>query len=258
MRLTAGIAMSEPAARRRKVMQFIACEPGGDRAAFRDRYLHRHAPLVMQHCPRLLRYVVNLVDVKASIRHRAGLPPLNRETDPPPFEVVTEMWWNSFDDFKDPERRYAAPAARELLEDDLREMGATVYDYLIAQTVQWDRTSRPAVGERTGGVKAVIFTRRREEIPNKEVEALWRKHRIVAEKYHCYATSYIQDGVIAPLQSGAPVVHGLAELYFPSKEDLEERFYGGTIEGEKAIAADAGPFVADAVGLYTGEYVLRA
>jgi hypothetical protein len=250
--------MSDPAIKKRKVMQFIACEPGRDRAAFREHYLHHHAPLVMQHCPRLLRYVVNLVDIKASIRHRAGLPPLNRELDPPPFEVVTEMWWNGFDDFKDRQRRYASPAAAQVLEDDLRSMGATVYDYLIAQTIQWDRTVRPAPGQRTNSVKAVIFTRRREELPNKDVEALWRNHRIVAEKYHCYATSYIQDGVIAPVTDGAPVVHGLAELYFPTVEDLEERFYGGTIEGEKAIAADAGPFVADAIGLYTGEYVLRA
>jgi hypothetical protein len=250
--------MSEQSARRRKVMQFIACQSAADRAAFREHYLRHHAPLVMRHCPRLLRYVVNLVDVKASIKHRAGLTPLNREMDPPPFEVITELWWESFDDFKNPQRRYATPAAVELLENHLRGMGATVYDYLIAETIQWDRTPRPAPGERTAGVKAIIFTRRKADLPNKEVEALWRKHRIVAEKYHCYATSYIQDGVIAPLTPGAPVVHGLAELFFPSKEDLEERFYGGTIEGEKAIAADAGPFVADAIGLYSSEYVLLA
>ncbi len=249
--------MSQPA-RKRKVMQFVACRAGADRAAFRDHYLRRHAPMVLEHCPRLLRYVANLVDIKASIRHRAGIPPLNRELDPPPFEVVTELWFDSFDDFKDPQRRYDTAAGRELLENDLRQMGATVYDYLIAETIQWDRTARPAAGQRTESVKAIIFTRRKLSVPNKEVEALWRKHRIVAEKYHCFATSYIQDGVIAALTPDAPVVHGLAELYFPTKEDLEERFYGGTIEGEKAIAADAGPFVEDAIGLYSSEYVLKA
>jgi hypothetical protein len=250
--------MSQPAAKKRKVMQFIACQPGADRAAFREHYLRRHAPMVLEHCPRLLRYVVNLVDIKASIRHRAGLPPLNRELDPPPFEVVTELWFEAFDDFEDPQRRYDTAAGRELLENDLRQIGAAVYDYLIAETIQWDRTARPAVGQRTDSVKAIIFTRRKLSVPNAEVEALWRKHRIVAEKYHCYATSYIQDGVIAALTPDAPVVHGLAELYFPTKEDLEERFYGGTIEGEKAIAADAGPFVEDAIGLYSTEYVLKA
>jgi EthD domain-containing protein len=249
--------MSEQAPKKRKVVQFIASQPGADRAAFREYYLRRHAPLVLEHCPRLLRYVVNLVDVKASIRHRAGIRPMNRELDPPPFEVVTEMWFDSFDDFKDPARFYASPASGELLRDDLREMGARVFDYLIAETIQWDRTPRPEVGEHTSAVKAIISTRRREDIPNKEVEALWRKHRIVAEKYHCYATTYIQDGVITALTPDAPVIHGIAELFFPTKEDLEERFYGGTIEGEQAIAADAGPFVADAIGLYSSEYVLR-
>ncbi|GEM_PF-1670405 len=250
--------MSEQAARMRKVMQFIACKQGSDRAAFREHYLRIHAPMVMEHCPRLLRYVVNLVDIKASIRHRAGIPPLNRELDPPPFEVVTEMWFESFDDFKDSQRRYDSVAGAQAVEDDLRKQGAAVYDYLIAQTVQWDRTPRPPIGQRTPGVKAIIFTRRKLDLPNKEVEALWRNHRIVAEKYHCFATTYIQDGVIAALTPQAPVVHGLAELFFPTKEDLEERFYGGTVEGEKAIAADAGPFVADAIGLYSSEYVLRA
>jgi hypothetical protein len=250
--------MTESAPKRRKVMQFIACEPGRDRAALRDHYLRHHAPMVQQQCPRIRRYVVNLIDVKASIRHRAGGTPLNRELDPPPFEVATEMWFDSFDDFKDPTRLYANPAAAKSVLDDLRAMGATVYDYLIAETIQWDRTPRPALGERTPGVKAIIFTRRNENIANKEVEALWRNHKIVAQKYHCYATTYIQDGVIAPLTQDAPVVHGLAELYFPTTEDLEERFYGGTLEGERAIGADAGPFVADAIGLYSSEYVLRA
>jgi hypothetical protein len=254
-----GIVMSQSGPKKRKVMQFVACEAGRDRAAFRDHFLRHHAPMVLEQCPRLGRYVVNLIDVKASIRHRvAGKTPLNRELDPPPFEVATEMWFDSFDDFKDPARLYANSKAAQLVLDGLSAMGAKVYDYLIAQTVQWDRTPRPAAGQRTPGIKAIIFTRRNESIANKEVEALWRNHRIVAEKYHCYATTYIQDGVIAPLTPGAPVVHGLAELYFPTREDLEERFYGGTTEGELAIAADAGPFVADAIGLYSTEYVLRA
>ena len=249
--------MSEPAVKKRKVMQFIACQGGRDRAVLREHYLRHHAPLALLHCPRIRRYVVNLIDVKASIKHRSGMAALNRELDPPPFEVVTEMWFDSFEDFKDPARFYASPASGELLRDDLREMGAKVFDYLIVETIQWDRTPKPAVGERTPGVKAILSTRRRETIPNKEVEALWRKHSIAAAKYHCYATSYIQDGVITALTPDAPVVHGIAELFFPTKEDLEERFYGGTIEGEQAIAADAGPFVADAIGLYASEYVLR-
>ena len=42
--------MSEQAVRKRKVMQFIACEAGRDRAAFREHYLRHHAPLVLLHC----------------------------------------------------------------------------------------------------------------------------------------------------------------------------------------------------------------
>ena len=249
--------MSEQAVKQRKVMQFIACAAGRDRAQFREHYLRQHAPLMLTHCPRLRRYVVDLVDVKASIKHRAGRAPLNREVDPPPFEVVTEMWFDSFDDFKDPARRYDTAAGGQLIGDDLRAMGAQVFDYLISETVQWNRTPRPAAGQRTPGVKLLALTRRNENLPNKEVEAMWRRHTIAASKYHAFASSYVQDGVITALTAGAPVVHGLAELFFPTVEDLEERFYGGTIEGEEAIYADAQPFVADAIGLPTSEYVLR-
>jgi len=47
-------------------------------------------------------------------------------------------------------------------------------------------------------------------------------------------------------------------LFYPTLEDLEQRFVGGTVEGEVEIAKDAARFVADSYPLFTSEYVLRA
>jgi hypothetical protein len=250
--------MSEPTVKPRKVMSLIACEPGRDRAAFRDRFLQHHAEDVLRHCPRIRRFVANLVDVKAKVVFRGNARPPHRELDPPPFEVLTEMWFDSFDDFKDPVRLYDTPAGRELIQDELAEMGAKCYHYLVSPVVQWDRVAPAPLGQRTPGVKGMFISRRIENMDIKAAEKAWREHRIAAVKYHCYATRYVQNGVIAALTPDAPVWHGCAELFYPTLEDLEQRFVGGTIEGVVEIAKDAARFVADSYPLFTSEYVLRA
>jgi EthD domain len=250
--------MSEVAVKLRKVMSLIACEPGRDRASFRDRFLRHHAEVVLLHSPRIRRFVVDLVDVKAKVVFRGKTTPPHRELDPPPFDVIAEMWFDTFDDFKDPTRRFDTPAGRELIQDELAEMGGRSYDYLISSVVQWDRVPAVPLGERTPGVKSMFISRRIENMDVKAAEKAWREHRIAAEKYHCYATRYVQNGVIASLTPDAPVWQGCAELFYPTLEDLEQRFVGGTIEGEVEIAKDAGRFVADSYPLFTSEYVLRA
>ena len=249
--------MSEPGVKLRKIMSLIAAGPGSDRAAFRDRFLHHHAQHVLWHCPQVTRYVVNLVDVKAKVVFRGKTTPPHREIDPPPFEVVTEMWFDSFDDFKDPARLYDTPAGRELIQDELAEMGARRYDYLVSPVVQWDRNPPAVIGQRSPGVKALFISRRHENLDIKAAEKAWREHRVAADKYHSYATRYVQNGVIAALTPDAPVWHGCAELYYPTLEDLEQRFVGGTEEGEVEIAKDAARFVADSYPLFASEYVMR-
>jgi hypothetical protein len=248
--------MSEQAVKSRKVMSLFACESGRDRAAFREHFLHHHAQLVLLHCPRIQRYAVDLTDVKAQLVF-IGQRPAHREVDPPPFEAIEEMWFDTFDDFKDPARLYASPAAEELIRDDLKEMGARRYDYLISPVVQWDRVPPTTPGERTPGVKSMFISRRYENLDVKAAEKAWREHRVAAVKHHRFATRYVQNGVIAALTPDAPVWHGCAELFYPTLEDLEQRFVGGTVEGEEEIAKDAARFVADSYPLYTSEYVLK-
>ncbi len=110
-------------------------------------------------------------------------------------------------------------------------MGARCYDYLISPVVQWDRVPPTTLGQRSPGVKSMFISRRIENMDVKAAEKAWREHRIAAEKYHCYATRYVQNGVIAALTPDAPVWQGCAELFYPTLEDLEQRFVGGTDRG---------------------------
>jgi hypothetical protein len=249
--------MSEQAVKQRKVITLIAAEPNSDRAAFRDRFLHQHAQHVLWHCPRIRRYVVDLVDVEAKVVFRGKTTPPHRELHPPPFDAIEEMWFESFDDFKDPARLYDTPAGRELIQDELAAMGARGYHYLISPVVQWDRNPPAVIGQRSPGVKSMFISRRYANLDIKAAEKAWREHRIAAVKYHNYATRYVQNGVIAALTPDAPVWHGCAELFYPTLEDLEERFVGGTEEGEIEIAKDAARFVEDSYPLFTSEYVMR-
>jgi EthD domain len=105
--------------------------------------------------------------------------------------------------------------------------------------------------------KTIYLVRRREEIDDREAKRRWQEHASLARQHHVGMSRYVQNGVIAALTPGAPVVHGIAELSFPTREDLEKRMYG-SVEGRQAIASDAAGLVAEATPLYTSEYILRA
>jgi EthD domain len=245
--------------RRKKIITMVACQSGMDRDRFRQRYLNEVGPLLVSHCPPLRRLAINLADVNARIRVRSSVKQPFREVNPPPFDVVTEMWFDSFDEFKDPSRLFDSAESARLFHTNIVDLGTgPAWSYLIVEVMQWDRTPLPRLGERSPGIKCLMPTRRPDGISAKDAEAVWRNHRIVASQYHRFATRYGQNGVVAALETDAPVIHGLADLYFPTKEDLEERFFGGNEEGEAAIAADAAPFVADSYPLYLSEYVLKA
>ena len=247
--------MAEEQTKRKKIISFIACEPGQDRARFRERFLDEFAPRLVVHLPRAERLVVNLVDVEATIKVRTNTrPPF--DVIKPPYDVVTEMWVESFDDFKDPMRRFDTPAGQEYVEDQLKDLGARVYDYLISERTQWNRGPTPKIGERTPGVKALMPSRRIESMAVDNIAQRWLEHRLVAEKHHVGAIRYLQNGVLEALTPSAEVMHGIAELYFPTIKDLEERFFDSP-EGERAIAADANRFVASSYHLFCSEYPLK-
>jgi hypothetical protein len=126
--------------------------------------------------------------------------------------------------------------------------------YRVSERIQLGIHDGRGNGERSPGVKALYLVRRPEGLSNEAATRGWRQHSDTARTHHVRMSRYIQNGVIESLTPGAPVVHGIAELSFPTVEDLEQRIYGSQ-EGRQAIRREASTLVGEVVTLYTSEYV---
>lgn len=231
-----------------KLITVAARRPGNESAVFQQDYLERLAPLAMAQWVGLRRYIVNLVDV--ALDPDAGAPE-------PPYDVVTEAWFDTLEDFLEPGRRYPSPAVAAEVETEFHGATARAFVYHVAERVQLDDGQVPIEGARSPGVKAIYLVRRAAGLSSREAAERWRKHAPLAVKHHAGMSKYVQNGVIASLTPGAPRVDGVAVLHFPTLEDLRQRMYDSEA-GRAAITADAATLVSEATPLYCGEYVLRA
>jgi uncharacterized protein (TIGR02118 family) len=223
----------------RKLVGLISRPTALDRGAFFRRVLRQDAPAALVQLP-LGRLVIDLVDVE-------------RPDDTAPlYDAVLEAWAEDAAQIDALARRYDPGAAAAD-----RDTTATGYFYAVSERVQLDHARTWAVGQRSPGVKVIYLTRRPAGLDAREAARLWREHAPLARRHHAGMSRYVQNGVIEALTPGAPVVHGIAELHFPTMEDLEQRMYDSPA-GRAVIAADAARLVAEAIPLYTSEYILRA
>lgn len=213
-----------------KVISAIHAPGPGQRETFRKETL----AIVFESLralPGLQRLVVGLADVETT----AG-----PERVRPRYDIVVQSWWTG-----------EAPAIMPGL-----PQGSICHSFLVAEHVQLAPPSPVAVGVRPG-VKAVYFVRRRDDLDDRQAKARWTSHADTARRHHAGMVEYVQNGVIRALDDGAPVVHGIAELHFPTLRDLEERLYDSP-EGHRAVQADVDGLVAEAHPVYTTEHVLLA
>jgi hypothetical protein len=210
-----------------------------DRAASRTRFLREVAPLKLEHWAGLRRYVVDLVDVEPNFP----------DSRPGPYDIVEEAWFETGDDL-------ATALECGVVNRGAQALISQTYVYQVSERVQMDDRRGPHVGERSPGVKAIYLVRRNEQLNDQEARQRWKDHAPLAKAHHAGMSRYVQNGVIAALTAGAPTVNGIAELHFPTQDDLEQRLYDSE-QGRDAIRADVSTLVAESVALYTSEYVLR-
>ncbi len=220
-----------------KLFTVIGAREGLDRAAFHRQLLRERAPRLLEGCGSLRRYVVNLVDVEPKVEQRAA----------PRYDAATEMWFETLDDYR---------ACEDEIGRSLHGLAGVAYTYHVSERIQLDEQAPVGPGSRSPGVKAVYLTRRIEGLSEEEAKRRWKAHAPLAVKHHSGMAKYVQNGVYSAITPGAPVIHGVAELHFPTLADLEERMYDSA-EGRQAIAADVAGLVAESTVLYTSEYVLR-
>jgi uncharacterized protein (TIGR02118 family) len=180
--------------------------------------------------------VVDLVDrppVEA-----AGLP----TPDSPPLDALVELWVD------DPAGAFATWRA-----DPALGAGA---GYVVDEAVQRDYPRTWSEGESSPGIKAVYLIRPTPGISVEEFVRHWRDvHGPLALRHHIGAWKYVQNAVEERFGDADPTIVGLAELHFPTVDDLVERMYDSE-EGVQAIAADVAQFVGGADGYLATEYVL--
>jgi hypothetical protein len=209
---------------------------GVERAAFQQATLEA-APRWLECTPGTRRLVVNLVDVEPP----AGAPES-------PYDVAIEGSYDSADEFEDAYRQLPA------FEQDALPRRCIVYQ--VRERVQLERERAWQLGERSPGVKVIYLVRRNEALSDAEAAQRWKEHAPLARKHHAGMAKYVQNAVLGSPSPDAPLVHGIAELHFPTREDREQRMYDSA-EGREALAADVTTLVAESLPLYTSEYVLR-
>lgn len=88
-----------------KAIALIKRKPGLSREEFRRHYEEVHAPLILAHAPHIVKYVRNHVIV-------------SRGADDPPFDSVTELWFDSMEGFKADTAIWGTEAGKVIRDDE--------------------------------------------------------------------------------------------------------------------------------------------
>jgi hypothetical protein len=218
----------------RKIVELITAESP---AEAQRRALASDGPALVQELPAASSLIVNLVDVQTRLTAAAPAHP---------YAATIEATFA--------EDSAAADAANTW--ESLFPSGKGRHRYLTGERIQLDYERTWPLGERSPGVKAIYLVRRPEGVSNEQATRGWREHAGTARKHHEGMWKYVQNGVIHPLTVNSPLIHGIAELHFPTLEDLEERMYDSPA-GREAIQREANQLVGEAIPLYCSEYVLH-
>jgi hypothetical protein len=233
-----------------KFISLISRGPGQDRTDFQQWLVREHAPAVIKQVPRLEHYIVNINDVSPNM----GVAPL--DSAPVPYDVVTEMWIEPANAAQSAAELYNATAG-PVVAQSLSSRTATCHSYLVSEVVEKDQQTF-ALGQRAPGVNlisAITWAAGKNDETGRQG---WRKHGPLACRVHIGMTRYVQNYVEQAVTPGAPAYNGVALLYFPTLQDLEQRLYD-TPQNAEIIAADVKSFVnlEKIVTFYTTQYTLK-
>ncbi len=187
--------------------------------------------------PGLQRVAVNVVEGVRS----------NSAVAPPPYLGLMEYWFES-------EPGEVAGALSAVW----RKLGwlGSRWLYRVSERIQLD-TAESRVGLSATGVKAFYLVTRPAGLSNDDATRGWRDHAGAARKHHVGTGRYVQNGVIQAITPGAPLVHGFAELSFPTLDDFERRMFDND-EGRAAITREASALAGEVITLVTRERLFVA
>lgn len=223
-----------------KLLFFLYRRPELSRTEFCDRYLHEHGPLVLKHCPRLRRYVVNLIEDP-------------EEKSPAGIDVVLELWFDSLDDYSDRTRLYDSPAGETAVEELRAALARSGAGYQVDATVQRDYHRTWPEGDRSPGVKTVVPLLRKEGLTHEQFVDHWLHiHAPLSLEHVLGIGRYVTNVVLAPLTQGSPAIDGIVEVHY-----TEERRFDSP-EGRQIMMDDVASFLSPPSRNRAGEYILKS
>jgi len=200
------------------------------------RYLEEHAPLVLQHCPRLRRFVVNVV-----------------QKDTEGFDVAVEVQADTIEDFIDPERMYDSPEGRKAVEESAARLESSRSVYLVDERVQRDYERAWPDGEASPGLKLVAPLSRVNGLTHEQFVEHWTNtHSELALKHVLGMGRYVTNVVVRALTPGAPEIDGIVEVHYTGKREFDSP------EGERIMIADTQSLLQTPARHMAIEYILRS
>jgi EthD domain len=235
-----------------KFFTLISAAPGQDKKQFQQWFLREHAPMVLEQARGLKRYIVNLVDTQAPPVENIGFVAPEAET---PYDVITEMWFGSPDDFKDRNKMYGSAASADAVEKHLAAKANHVCSYRVTEIIEKDKAVLNA-GERTAGLKSVIPLFWRPELSIDDGRSGWQVHATIALRTHVGMSKYVRNLVEEVLTDGVPPYPGIGELHFASSDDMR---YGTmpTPHSLEVIAFDTARWLGPVANHYCSEWVMK-
>ena len=208
------------------VIAFLRAAPDRKAADFKHWYASEFAPRFNEATATLRRHVVNVTEQGPEALRLSydSADPLAR------YDVVAELAWANVD----PRRAFRAYDEALVAWADVR------HGYLLSSTVVLDapRASR----EPLPGIKLFRELLFYMDMSDEAVKRCWAHHAKLAVRVHTGAARYVRHWVDERLSPGLPPIRGVVEFYFPTAEDLVERYYQSP-EGKQAIIHDTGHFI---------------
>jgi uncharacterized protein (TIGR02118 family) len=208
---------------------------------YADLLLRGHVPLALRHHPTMRRYVVNIV-----------------EQSPASFDdldSVGELWFDRLADFR--ERLYDSPQGREIVERDVRGFMSGADAYVVTEYVQKRELTRVPLGTASPGIKLICPLLRRDGMSHADFVEHWlEQHVPLALRHHPGMARYVTNVVDQQLSRSGQPWDGIAELHFPSAEELRSGMFDST-EGERVIREDIARFISRTGAYRAVEYVQK-
>lgn len=210
----------------RKLMFFCRRRPDITHDQYAEKVLGGHVPLALKHHPTMRHYVVNIV--------QSVLTP-----DAPEIDSVAELSFDSLEDYR--ERLYDSPEGEEIIHADVVGFmgGADAYETTAHSHRAQSGRKR---GVATRGPKLIMAIERKADLGHEQFVEHWLRHHapLVLER-NPSATHYVTNVVDSRLSDQGPELDGIAELAFPSEDDMRRELFDP--EHSKSVVEDNAKFI---------------